>query len=463
MRFQIREFVTEDRFVKALSLDALYQVIPYASIRAALRDTGRRERRERKLNLVLTVCVVIALYLYPRCSVKQVLQQLAQGVRLLWGDGEFPLAGNSAISYRRDQVGVPPLALLCRRILRPLATPQTDGAFAFGLRLVALDGTVDPVPDTPANVQVFGRAKGKYGTSAFPQVRGVHLIECGTHAMIDCTFWPYRVSERRGTFRLLRSVQPDWLVMWDGGMHDFDLFQGVVARNAQVLALVPASVKPEIVSTLADGSQLAYLRPTEPRRRKQGEKLLVRLITYRLTDPARPGYNRVYRLGTTVLDPERASALDVIDVYHNRWEFELTMDEIETHQRLTDQPLRGLTPVRVLQELHGLVLAHFAVRSLMHEAAVQAGIAPTRLSFVHCIEVLREAVPEFQTVRPDQHPALRARLLRDMARVRLPARRLRTAPRVVKQRHSKYLRKREWDVHVPQPQKPFRECVSLII
>lgn len=438
-------------------------MIPQRAIAEALRETGRPTRRERKLNLVVTVCVIIALYLFPRCSVKRVLMKLAQGVRLLWGEGDYALPGDSALSYRRDQVGVPPLALLCRRILQPLATPATPGAFAFGWRLMALDGTVDAMADTPENVRVFGRAQGGHGTSAFPQVRGVHLVECGTHAIVDCTFWPYHVSERRGSFRLMRSVQPGWLVMWDGGLHDFDLLQAVLARGSQVLAVLPAGVKPEPVETLADGTQLAYIRPNEPPRRKRGEKLLVRIIKYRITDPARPGYGRVYRLVTTLLDPVRYPALDLIEVYHQRWEFEVTMDEIETHQRLTDASLRGRTPQRVLQELYGLLLAHYIVRSLMHEAAQNAGIAPTRLSFVQSVELLRQAVVEFQWVCPGQHAALRARLLRDLAQARLPTRRLRTAPRVIKQRHSKFLRKREWHLHVPQPRKPFRDSVALLI
>lgn len=436
---------------------------PLSAIVGALQETGRHTRRERKLNLVITVCVVIALYLFPHCSVKRILMKLAQGVRLLCGQGECVLPGDSALSYRRDQVGVPPLALLCRRILRPLATPTTPGAFAFGLRLMALDGTVDAVADTPEHVRVFGRAKGAHGISAYPQVRGVHLVECGTHAIVDCTFWPYHISERRGTFRLMRSVQPDWLVMWDGGLYDFDLLQAVVARGSHILAILPAGVKPQPIQSLVDGTMIAYVRPTEPHRRRQGEKLPVRILEYKITDPARASADRVYRLVTTLLDPNHYPALDVIDTYHSRWEFEVTMDELETHQRLTDAPLRGLSPARVFQELYGLVLAHFVIRSLMHEAALQAGLAPTRLSFVHSVELVRQAVLEFQLVCPTQHAALRARLLQDLARARLPQRRLRTAPRVIKRRHSKFLRKRPWHVSVPQPQKPFRDCVLLLI
>lgn len=461
--YSIREFESECKFTRALQMDALYQVISPQAIADALSDTGRRTRRERKLNLVITVCVIVALYLFPHCSVGRVLMKLAQGVRLLWGNGEYPLPGESALSYRRDQVGVAPLALLCRRLLRPLATPATPAAFAFGLRLMALDGTVDAVPDTPANARSFGYAHGRHGVSAYPQVRGVHLIECGTHAIVDCTFWPYRKHEQGGARRLMRSVQPGWLVMWDGGLHNFDLFQAIRARDSEVLAILPAAAHPERIKVLKDGTEWARLRPTGHRHHRYGEQLLVRILTYRLTDPARSGYGRETRLVTTLLDPERYPALEVIETYHSRWEFEVSLDEIETHQRLTNAPLRGLTPGRVTQELYGLVLAHYVVRTLMYRAAVQAGVAPTQLSFVHSVELIRQAVVEFQLIPPEQHSALCARLYRDLARAHLPNRRLRTAPRVVKRRLSKFLRKRLCHRRVPQPQKPLRECIQLLI
>lgn len=459
MPFSIRQFETERKFTEALHLDALYQVIPLQTIAEVLCDTGRRIQRERKLNLSLTVCVIVALYLFPHCSAKRVLMKLAQGVRLLWGHGDAVLAGDSAIAYRRTQLGVPPLALLAQRILRPLATPETPGAFVGGLRLVALDGTVDILPDTPANAKVFGRSKTQRGSSVFPQLRGVHLVECGTHVLLDCTFWPYSIGERRGAFRLMRSVQLDWLVMWDGGMHDFDLFQAVRARHAQVLAVLPGYVKPTCVERLADGTYLASLHPSDRRRRKHGESLWVRIIEYRLPETG----DRILRLVTTLLDPVRYPALDLVVAYHSRWEFEVSMDEIETHQRLTDAPFRGLTPTRVLQEAYGLILAHYVIRTLMFQAAERVGLAPTRLSFVNSVELVRQAVLEFQLVAPRHHPELRQRLWRDLAATPLPERRLRAAPRVVKRRVSKYPSKGGKHREVQQPQKPLRERATLVI
>lgn len=233
-------------------------------------------------------------------------------------------------------------------------------------------------------------------------------------------------------------------------------------RGAHVLSRLPASVKPKVVRRLADGSYLAYLRPIDYQRRKQGEHILVRVIEYTLTDPNLPGYGEVHRLVTTLLDPEAYPIMDLICAYHERWEVEITIDEIDTHQRLLPGPLRSLKPVGVIQELYGLLIAYYIIRALMHEAAQQAHLDPDRLSFVGAVRVLQKAVPEFQMTTPEQLPALYQRLLRDMARKRLPQRRLRSNPRVVKRKMSNFKLKRAEHRAWPQPTTcSFREAIEV--
>ena len=177
-------------------------------------------------------------------------------------------------------------------------------------------------------------------------------------------------------------------------------------RGAPALGRLPAHVKPKVVERLADDSILAYLYPSDPQRRKRGEHLVVRLIEYTLTDPALPGYGEVHRLVTTLLDPRVASALEWVCTYHERWEIELLMDETDTPQRLSERPLRSHKPLGVIQELYGLLIAHDAIRFLRHEAAVQHELEPDRLSFVHALEVIREAIAAFQMVSPKEWPRL---------------------------------------------------------
>jgi hypothetical protein len=359
---------------------------------------------------------------------------------------------------------------LFHQVCHPLATPATPGAFAVGLRLVALDGTVENVPDTAANDRAFGRGRNQHQPTAFPQVRGVYLAECGTLAIVDAGFWPIGVSEHVGAHRLVRSVQPDMLVLTDCGLYSDALAARIRAQGAHILARVPAGAKLAPDTILADGTTLTWWRPADRgkgrRARHATQAVRVRVVTYTLTDPARPGCGVRHRLVTTLLDPLVAPARELILTYHERWEIELCIDEVDTDQRQR-APLRSQTPLGVLQELYGLLVAHYAVRATMHAAALAAGadhqvLDPRRLSFTEAVRLIVEALPLFQVVAPAHHPRLYARLLADLRRHRLPPRRRRAYPRVCRRRRSRYPPKRDHHRHPLQPALPFAEVIMLI-
>jgi hypothetical protein len=462
MGYKLRDIAAESKFSQELGLEVFSRVVPVSAIRAVLQAEPVAAQRERKLNLVVTVLVMIAMHLYTPLSIGEVMRKLAHGLRYIWPDPDYAVAGASALSYRRYQLGARPLVALFHRLCRPLATPQTPGAFLFGLRLMALDGSLEDVPDTPANSAVFGRQHHGPGDGAFPKVQAVYLAECGTHAIVDAGFWPCQVSEKAGGSRLLRSITPGMLVMWDRAFHGYDRIQTVLAHGSHVLERLAAGVEPEKIRRLPDGSYLARIRPQAYQRRRQGECLVVRIIEYTITDPALPGYGATHRLLTTLLDPKRYPALALAWAYHERWEVELIIDETDSHQRLVGRPLRSLRPVGVIQELYALLIAHYAIRGLMHEAALQAGLDPDRLSFTHALAVVRDAVPEFQMTALDQLDQLYTRLLTDLTRNRLPERRPRTNPRVVRHKMSKFNLKRPEHCHWPQPAGPFRLALALI-
>lgn len=462
MGYKVREIVAERKFSQELELEVLEQVLPVATIEAVLASEDRFEQRERKLNMVVTVLMLVVMHFYSHVSMGEVMRKASRGLRYVWWDPDYEMAGASALSYRRYQLGARPLAVLFHQVCQPLATPETPGAFLFGLRLMAIDGTVEDVADTSANVAAFGRHHGDRGDSAFPQVQGVYLVECGTHAVVDAGFWPCHTSERVGGVRLLRSVGPGMLVMWDRGFYAFDMVAHAHATGAEVLARIPSHVVLKPVRTCADGSFWAYIYPSDSRRRKGGTHLLVRVVQYTIKDPALPGYGETHRLVTTLLDPASCPALDLACAYHERWEVELVIDEIDTHQRLAGRPLRSLKPVGVIQELYALLIAHYALRYLMHQAALRTDLDPDRISFVHALEVLRDAIPEFQMTARHLLADLFQRLWRDIARHPLPKRRHRTNPRVVKRKMSKFRLKRPEHVCSPQPSMPFREAVVVI-
>lgn len=442
MGYIARQWLATSMFTEAIALEALEQVLPAAVLQGAAADAAVPTERRRKLPADVTVLLCVAMSLFTQPALRVVLHKLVHGLRLFWPEPEIVLASKSAISQARYRLGARPLVALFRQICQPVATAQTPGAFRFGLRLVAIDGTVEDVPDSPANVRAFGRHHSDRGASAFPQVQGVYLSECGTHAVIDAGFWPCHTSERVGAVRLLRRVCAGMLVLLDRGFFSFEMIERTRARGGHVLVRVPASVHLPVRQRLPDGSYWAYIYPADRRRRQRGDHLLVRVIVYTLTDPARPGYGETHRVLTTLLDAQAAPAVEVICAYHQRWEIELTIDEIDTHQRLVQHPLRSQKPVGVIQELYGLLLAHYAVRALMAAAAAQAAIAPTGLSFVQSVELIRVAISDFQLVAPADHPRLYQRLLRDIAACRLPPRAPRTNPRLVKRKMSKFALKR---------------------
>ncbi|MCI0676723.1 MAG: hypothetical protein L0Y42_13225 [Phycisphaerales bacterium] len=242
------------------------------------------------------------------------------------------------------------------------------------------------------------------------------------------------------------------------------MIQGILQRDVQVLGRLAAAkrVKPTFVQRLTDGSYLAYIYPSERRRRKQDEALLIRVMEYTFTDPQRPGYNQTHRLFTTLRDPHRYPALDLVCAYHERWEIELVVDELQVHLRLVNRPLRSLKPQDVIQELYAILIAHYIVRACLHDAALQTDSDPDRFSFVGTLRILQEALIEFQLADPSCHFALWLRLLNDIAKERLPQRRNRINPRVVKRTVIRFPLKRPEHYRSPQPSILFRPAVALI-
>ena len=461
MSFTLRTIDPQSKFSSQITMQAIEEVIPHATVEAVLTQEQAWHERERKLSMTVVVLALVMMNLYRHLALEHVMRRLAQGLRFLWPDPTYAVPGASAFSYRRYQLGVSTMERLFKQVTRPLATEETPGAFLFGRRLMALDGTTVTLADTPENEAGFGRHKTGRGRTAFPQVQCLFLAETGTHAVIDAGFWPIDTSEHVGAWRLLRSLRPGMLVMWDRGLHSFDMLQAATRQGADVLSRLPAHVKPEGIKALPDGSHLVRLRPSQYHRRKAGEHLVLRLVEYTIEDPARPGHGDRHRLVTTLLDHEAAPAQELACAYHERWEVELAIDEIKTHE-LFSHRLRSHKPVGVLQELYGVLLAHFAVRALMHEAALAADLDPDRLSFVHALRVVGAAMSEFEMVAAADLPRLYDRLLGDLAAVRLPERRLRSNPRVVKRKMSNFKLKRRRHENWPQPTKPFADVVALI-
>ncbi len=462
MGFRVRTLPVETNLTEELTVQVLERAVPQAAIQAVATAHQRPGRRRRKLPLEVLLLVSILMNLYTEEALERVLSKLYRGIRLLGPEPAVGLAGRSALCQGRARLGARPVVALFHQVCRPLATPMTPGAFLFGLRVLGVDGTIEHVPDTAANARAFGRLRSHRGASAFPQVKGVYVVECGTHAVLDAGFWPCHTSERIGGLRLLRAVGAGMLLLWDRGFHSFEMAARTRARQAHFLSRVPSQVKLVPHTVLPDGSYWAWLYPSDRAQRRAGKHRRVRVLVYTLTDLARPGYDTTHRLITSLLDPQAYPAHDLIVAYHARWEVELTIDEIDTHQRLVQHPLRSQQPVGVLQELYGLLIAHYAIRTVIHDAALQAQVDPDRISFVRAASLLKEAVYDFQLVIPQHHPLLYQRLLADLARHLLPPRAQRTNPRVVKRKMSNFKLKRPAHRGLPPLQRAFAATVQIL-
>lgn len=445
--------------VERLTAGTLARLLPTATLDAALAG-DQRSRRCRALpaRFMLLFCVLMGLYADE--ALPHIFTRLVGSWSGARGAARRVTAG--ALCQARYRLGAKPLVALFRLVCRPCATPAMPGAFLFGRRVLALDSTKIDVADTPANEAAFGRHRAWRGTSAWPQLRLVLLAECGTHAVCDAGVWPGNVDEGRAGRRLLRSADAESLVLWARGFQSVAMMEAATARGAAFLARLPATVRPLPLEALPDGTTLVALRPGGHRRRRRGEHVAARLIRYTLDDPQRPGHRVEHRLVTSLVDPAAAPARALIVAYHQRWEIELVVDELKTHQR-PPRPLRSRRPVGVVQEMYGLLIAHYLLRALAAEAAQGARSAPLRVSFVATLRLVREHLS--LSLRQDRRRAIPARrpLLRALAACLLPPRRNRSNPRVVKQKMTNF-RVKTAD-HRPwlQPTKLFAEAVVLLI
>ncbi|MFG3229119.1 IS4 family transposase [Kitasatospora sp. NPDC048194] len=394
-----------ERLSDRIAIGVLTQAFPPGLVDEVIAETGRGEKRSRLLPARVVVYFVLAMCLFFGQGYEEVARLLGEGL----GDGRrsWRVPTTAAIGRARRRLGPEPLRLLFARVCRPVAAPETAGAWYRRWRVVAMDGTTLDLADTEANDAFFGRPGTGRGTGAFPQARVVGLAECGTHCVFGSEVGPLSVSEQTLSRRLFTHLEAGMLLLADRGFYGFELWQQARATGADLLWRVRKSANLPVVRVLDDGSYLSTVH-AEPDRRSRRNPVTVRVIEYTL---ARTGDATLYRLVTTLLDPKEAPAAELAALYAQRWEIETTLDEIKTHQRGPKLVLRSKYPWGVEQEVYGLLLVHHAIRRLMHQAALHEGLDPDRLSFTRSLRVVRRQVPAQAALSPrttrrstDPHP-----------------------------------------------------------
>ena len=409
------------RLADFISLGVLTASFPLDTVQAVLARTGRKSERERELPAHVMVYYAIALALYADVSTREVLRCLLEGVRWL-GDTalEKEPTGKTGISKARTRLGASPLEALYRDVVAPVATEGTPGAWYRGWRVMSLDGTTLDVSDTEANARAFGRpssARGVNTTGAFPQLRVVGLLETGTHVITGAQLGPCDTSEVRLAAAVVPHLTGEMLCLADRGLLGFDLWRTAAATGAALLWRAGVTFTLPILERFADGSYRSELRWNPSCQSADRTPVPVRVIAYTL--PGVPKPKTSYRLVTSVLEPARAPATELATLYHERWEMETAFDEFKTHLRGAQRVLRSKTPELVRQEAWGFLLAHFALRTLMHDAALGAlprARDPDTMSFTHALRVTRRTLPHLAAIPPSGPHAATARPTADSAR-----------------------------------------------
>jgi hypothetical protein len=375
------------------------RTFPLEKVKSVLADTGRSSIRERDLPAHVVVYYVIALALYMQSSYREVLRCLLEGIQWLMNPSiKIKVTGKSGISQARTRLGADPLERLHDDIVKPIAVESTKGAWYRGWRLVSLDGSTLDVADERVNAEAFGRPGTSQGQSAFPQLRFVSLVENGTHVLFGSRMGTYRTGEITLAKAILPQLQPGMLCLADRGFYSYEMWKQAQTSKAELLWRIRKDLHLPCEKRLPDGSYVSQIYPSPQDRRHNTNGVTVRVIEYQLRNV--PGSEPIYRLLTTVLDHQQAPAPELAALYHERWEIETALDELKTHLRGARIVLRSKTPELVRQEFYGLLLAHFAIRGLMHEAALKVDEDPDRLSFTHAVRVIRRKIPLFSAIPP---------------------------------------------------------------
>lgn len=387
---------TDQRLSDHISIGVLTRVFPPEVVDRVVAETGKAERRHRLLPARVVVYYVLGLALFSYCAYEEVMRMLVEG--LAWSEGwavEWNVPTKAALFKARQRLGPEPLEALYRACAVALATKETPGAFYGDWRLMSIDGTCLDVADTAANEAEFGRPGSKRpdGVGAFPQIRVVGLAECGTHAMVGAVIGNYSDAETHLAGRLVASFGPGMLVLADRGFFGHALWSQAASSGADLLWRTKRNHVLPVEQRLGDGSFLSRVYPTQKDRRHGTGGVVVRVVEYALdgVTEADDDEETTYRLLTTILDPRTAPAGELASLYAERWEIEIALDELKTHQRSPRVVLRSKMPDGVRQEAYGYLCVHYAIRWLMYTVATGARADPDRLSFTRTLRVARRS------------------------------------------------------------------------
>ncbi len=375
------------RITDYISIGVIAKTFPVDKVNEILKKTGKMSQRQRDLPAHVVVYYVLALTLLMQVSYREVLRCLLEGIQWLSAPGtRVKVTGKSGISQARTRLGSDPVKELHDAVVKPIAGKDTKGAWYRRWRLVTLDGSTMETADNKENEAAFGRPGASRGKSGYPQIRFASLVENGTHVLFGTRLGGCSTPEATLAKEVIPRLEAGMLCLADRYFFGFEMWQKARGTGADLLWRVRKNVALPCLKRLPDGSYLSRIYPYRQKHRTATNGIDVRVIEYVLEGS---GSKEIYRLVTTILDPEAAPAQELAALYGQRWEIETALDELKTHLRGSRIQLRSKTPDLVIQEFYSLMMVHFAIRGLMHEAALKGDIDPDKLSFVHAVRVVR--------------------------------------------------------------------------
>lgn len=380
-----------------ISLGSIMRFFPIEPIQQIIEEHGKQSLRRRQLPSDTMIYALIAFGLFVSEGCRAVLRRVVLRQRSAWLDECEDVVTESAISQARRRLGSGVVRGAYETLVRPLATRATKGAWFGRWRVVSMDGTVLDVADTPANARAFRRPGVSSGSAAYPQVRVVSLLENGTHILFGATIAGCRTNEIKASRNVIPHLPADALCLADRAFFSYALWCEALKTGAALLWRVKNNLILEKLSKLPDGSYLTKIYPSTRARKLDLDGITVRLIEFRVTTNKE---SEQYRLLCSIPDIKKAPAIKLAKLYTRRWTIETVFDELKSKLRGRGVVLRSQTPEHVRQEIYGMLMAHFGVRAVMHEAALDEEIDPGELSFVHALRVVERYLPLYVPFPP---------------------------------------------------------------
>jgi len=420
------------------SFDGLKSQVDIKWIESALATHGVATIRKRKLPAEQVAWLVIGMGLYRDLPIENVVRRL--DLVLPGENGEPQKVGKGAICTARARVGADPLRTLFQITAKHWGSKSADHYRWRDLRVLGADGVVLRVPDSPENREEFHLPGSARRSAGYPQIRGVGLLDLRSRKLVDFDFADCKTGELTLAGPLLERVPEHSVTVLDRLYIDYHLLHRIAFGGEQRHWLVRArkNLKWKVIRRLGRGDELVEITFSPAVRRAHPElpeTFQARVIRYH-----RKGF-RPRVLITSLLDPKQYPATEIADLYCERWELELSYDEIKTHTLEREEAIRSKTPEGVRQEIWGLLIAYNLVRHEMECIALDRGVAPRRISFMHSLRVIRDVFYLAATVSPGSLPKMVKKIRPEVGAIILPERRThRRYARHVKIKMSGYLR-----------------------